>query len=240
MSFHKHVDILTICKHLNSCKKNPSNVSNDLTYTIEDISNIGKFYFVSNKNPWEDVKDNMVLEQRQVVCLSTELNDYYTEEKIKNVLIPILCQKTVDKRSEQNKKSRISLRLLDWLVCNYSKNKSIHFIHPERKTPVNVFSLYKKFLRGYKRNLFDPFRRKALVCFEVDGKIYNTTVGQLNFLKFCDHYGILDYAKKNYNAIEKDMVAALSRSKLIKKITKAKRIKLSKPSDIQIQCNKLT
>ena len=31
-------------------------MSNDLIYTIEDISNIGKFYFVSNKNPWEDVK----------------------------------------------------------------------------------------------------------------------------------------------------------------------------------------
>lgn len=230
-----------ISDHINKCRENVH--KNDLSelkyYEPSDIQRVNIFYFVSNKAPWSEDRDAMALDKRQIVCLETEIAEYYTDEKIRNILVPVLSQRGI-KGSEGGAKShRISLRLLDWLVCNYSKNKSVHFIHPTRRVPINIFSLYKKFLRGYKRNLFDPFRRKALVVFTFDGKLYNTTVGQLNFLKFCDHYGILSYANEHHDSIEKDMVAALGRSKLIKKLTKAKRIKLSKPSDIQIQCNSL-
>lgn len=229
--------------HINACKQKIS--GEEESYTISDLDSVSIFHFILNKNPWADNKDSIAIDQRQKICLQNELVSYFTPEKIENILIPILSQRGMPSshrsQSPESHKSkcRISLRLLDWFVTNYSKNKSVHFMHPVKKKPINVFSMYKKFLRGYKRTLFDPFRRKAIVCFMWKGRIYNTTVGQLNFLKFCDNYAILDYTMEHHDEIDENMTNALTRSKLIKKITRAKRIKLSTSSSIQIQVNKV-
>ena len=100
--------------------------------------------------------------------------------------------------------SKISIRVLDWFVTNYAKNKKLYY-KLDNKT-FNVHMDYKSQLKGYKKKLFDPFCRKKRIPFyynEVEYVI--TTIGQLNFFKWAISKKILDYVIDNFEAIYKDM-----------------------------------
>ena len=96
-------------------------------------------------------------------------------------------------------------------------------VHPRqkqrlRKIPWNLFSLYKDWLRFYRRRGFDPFRRRERIFFShtfPDGtqETLDTTVAQLNFLRWAEMYGILDYVSAHKEEIEEDMMKTLGESK---------------------------
>jgi hypothetical protein len=126
-----------------------------------------------------------------------------------------------------NQGTMISLRLLDWFSTNYSKNNRIYISN------VDIHSNYKNQLKGYKKQYFDPFcRRKRILLkakncdirgqlnkdfVDLEYKIVDnpdtinmengilTTIGQLNFFKWCIDKKILYYIMKNSNDIEKSM-----------------------------------
>lgn len=111
-----------------------------------------------------------------------------------------------------NGKSEISLRLLDWLITNYSKSHNVIYnvnIGGVEKQ-MNIYLNYKTQLKAYSKRQFDPFQRRERISFEIEveegvkQKII-TTIGQLNFFRWAIQNNILEYANENIEAIEKDM-----------------------------------
>lgn len=141
----------------------------------------------------------------QNILLFTSLQDYYDKTGNINKIITII--------TGQNK---ISLRVIEWFVTNYSKKNNITF---QRKGDTfNVWSDYKSQLKGWSKKLFDPFCRKERLNFNYKDTSGNpsqvlTTIGQLNFFRWMLENKILDYVKKNIEPIEKDMITNCKYSK---------------------------
>jgi hypothetical protein len=119
-----------------------------------------------------------------------------------------------------NGDSRISLRIIDWFVTNYSKKNNITYIvSSDNKLVENVEELndihyrecvvylnYKSQLKGYQKKYFDPFCRNSRIKFYYNEEDYFfTTVGQLNFFRWAINECILQYIEKHIEEIEKDM-----------------------------------
>ena len=105
-------------------------------------------------------------------------------------------------------KSKISLRILDWFVTNYSKKNNIHYqISINNKTKNFIVYLdYKSQLKAYSKKNFDPFCRRERISFiDHDSNELVTTVGQLNFFRWAIENNILMFIKENYDVIENDM-----------------------------------
>ena len=122
---------------------------------------------------------------------------YYTPEKL-NLLVNVT-------RNNENDEHP-SLRLIDWLVTNYSKKHSIVYYVDEK--PFNLHQSYKNMLKAYSKKLFDPFRRHARVhikCPQVENGYLETTVAQMTFFKWAKDCNVLKYAQKHKHQINDDM-----------------------------------
>jgi hypothetical protein len=125
---------------------------------------------------------------------------YFDDACLRDMLLPIIL-----------KEGALSLRALDWLVTNYSKKVPVVYNVTPPNKPETLFNLhreYKDWLRNHKRKNFDPFRRGKRIFFDVDGKTYESTVGQLNFFFWASRYRVLEYARANIEKIEKDQAVA--------------------------------
>jgi hypothetical protein len=105
----------------------------------------------------------------------------------------------------------ISLRILDWLVTNYSKKHNVQY--KVNSCDFNLFLSYKGCLKAFSKRAFDPFARRdrvelSLLADEQD-KVF-TTVAQLNFFKWCFLNNVLDYALNHLHEIEGDMLNAIA------------------------------
>ena len=109
-------------------------------------------------------------------------------------------------------KSKISLRLLDWFVTNYSRTNGIgYFMEINREEEYfNVNISYKAQLKSYKKTNFDPFRRTQIFNFKYDigdpSKKLKTTLCQLNFFRWAFSNNIIEYVDEHYNDINESMV----------------------------------
>jgi hypothetical protein len=102
--------------------------------------------------------------------LLSNLLKFYSNKKYLNEMVKII-----------NGESKISLRIIDWFVTNYSKkNYIIYDVNGER---FKVYNDYKLKLKSYGKTRFDPFCRwrRINIPFSED-KYMETTIGQLNFL----------------------------------------------------------
>ena len=120
-------------------------------------------------------KDDMVLRR---------LSTFYSDPAILARIRPILAGE-----------SKISLRLLDWLVTNYAKKHNIAYLTPDNRD-VNVYLRYKANLRAYSKKMFDPFCRHKKITFLG----LNTTVGQLNFFHWVLEDRVLEYLEGHYGS----------------------------------------
>ena len=127
-------------------------------------------------------KDEMVLRR---------LSTFYADPAILARIRPILLGE-----------SKISLRLLDWLVTNYAKKHNIAYLTTTGQD-VNIYLRYKANLRAYSKKMFDPFCRWKKITFLG----LNTTVGQLNFFHWVLEDEVLEYLDANYDAVQADMDA---------------------------------
>ena len=106
-------------------------------------------------------------------------------------------------------KDKLSLRVLDWFVTNYSKKYNI--IYSINNIKINIYNNYKNKLKSYNKRFFDPFCRKNKknlnkVAFKYNENHYIlTTIGQMNFFRWCIRYNIIDYVKNHYDEIIDDM-----------------------------------
>jgi hypothetical protein len=125
-----------------------------------------------------------------------------------------------------NGESKISLRIVDWFVTNFSKKYYTVYELPVRKPPnpnqtdtveyqrFKVYNDYKLKLKAYNKTRFDPFCRWERINIPYDENQYmETTIGQLNFFKWALENQIIDYIEANYGMIESDMNSRNSTSK---------------------------
>ena len=149
------------------------------------------------------------------------LNQFYDIEYNRLALLDIL-----------EGKNKISLRIIDWFVTNYSKKHNVEYslkrkiTSPKRITmkkihgkvskkeeprssnlsQVNVYLSYKNQLNSFSKKNFDPFCRNNRIEYEFkDGTKIVTTVGQLNFFRWAIQNNVLKYIIDNYKKIEEDM-----------------------------------
>jgi hypothetical protein len=105
-----------------------------------------------------------------------------------------------------NGTSKISLRIVDWFVTNYSKKNYCVIENVETNERFKVYNDYKLKLKAYSKKKFDPFCRwdRINVPYK-DTMCVQTTLGQLNFFKWTIENKILEYIENNYSTIENDM-----------------------------------
>lgn len=142
-----------------------------------------------------------------------------------------------------NGEKKISLRIIDWFVTNYSKKYNVFYEvykipggglsfegnSNELYNQINIFHAYKSQLKSYSKKKFDPFCRKERISFNCKGYNIETTMGQLNFFKWALDNMVLQYINENYEHIEKDMNISFNKNKKDKTDSKRKpRQELSK------------
>lgn len=119
--------------------------------------------------------------------LLTSINTFYNQEENRTKLLNIL-----------DKTNGISLRNLEWFITNYSKRNNISYTTNDGKY-FTVHCAYKSSLDGYSKKLFDPFCRSEKFTYTIPGTSHDiqTTLAQLNFIKWCIKNNIIDYISNN-------------------------------------------
>jgi hypothetical protein len=174
------------------------------------------------------------LQQREVLNINVNnLRDHSNEDVVKTLenITKIFSQKDLlmqslilffKERKNLDKvipiitgKSRISLRILDWFVTNFSKKNNINYMvtYDNKKKGTRNFIVYldyKAQLKAYSKKLFDPFCRRERISFiDHDNNELITTVGQLNFFRWAIDNKIIEFIDENYESIERDMNISL-------------------------------
>lgn len=135
--------------------------------------------------------------------------------------------KTLDKRNLLDKiiqsEYKISLRVIDWFITHYTREKNIvvwldtknnnalvesptHYNADLKK--FHIYLEYRAQLKSYTKMYFDPFRRHDRISFVITKrplKVTETTIGQLNFFRWIFQNNILQYIEKHQEQIEEDM-----------------------------------
>ena len=134
--------------------------------------------------------------------LLKNLLDFYNKDNNLNVMLNII-----------NGESSISLRIVDWFVTNYAKQKFTVF-DLKNGERFKVYNDYKLKLKAYSKKRFDPFCRwdRITIPYQKDS-VMETTIGQLNFFRWMLENNILAYIKENIQSINQDMYKRNSTSK---------------------------
>jgi hypothetical protein len=131
-----------------------------------------------------------------------------------------------------NRTHPVSLRLLDWFVVDYAREKDVAYrcYVPLCKREINVVvhQLYSTLRDRWRRRRFDCFRRRHRVYFDLDGGTYSTTVAQLHFFFISRMYGFLDYAAEHLGEIEEHMKRTLTATQAAKQTAKQEKRKYSR------------
>ena len=136
--------------------------------------------------------------------LYISLQKYYNNSEKSNYLLKYL------------KFEKISLRIIDWFITNYSKKyDTIYNIYKkdnivtlsdgEYLQQFNVFRSYKAQLKSFSKRNFDPFCRRNRIDYKVQDININTTIGQLNFFRWAIDNLVIENILQNYKNIENDM-----------------------------------
>lgn len=150
---------------------------------------------------------NKIPNKQDILMIS--LTEFFKTPMVIDKMLPII-----------QGKSKISLRIIDWFVTNYSKKnntcvwQTIEELDKLGQPVKNakqflVFLNYKSQLKAYTKKQFDPFCRRNRIQFYYDTEnkdsFIMTTVGQLNFFRWAISNNILEYISENLSKIETDM-----------------------------------
>lgn len=151
--------------------------------------------------------------------LLSSLRNYYSNKRKLQLIESII--------NANPHSDNVSLRLVDWLITNYSKSKNV--VYYVKGTPFNIHQSYKNMLKAYSKRLFDPFRRHDRVFLEYNNYKLETTVAQLSFFRWAIENDVLKYAIHHKHEIKENMDLH-TRHRTSKSDTKIKRTELSKTS----------
>ena len=135
-----------------------------------------------------------------------KLMEFYSKDNNIDKILPII-----------NGEHKVSLRLIDWFVTNYSKKYYTTFNITSKSGNARRFKVYVDYklkLKAYSKKRFDPFCRWDRITIPYgENTSIQTTLGQLNFFRWALEYRILDFIEKNLVDIENDMNKRNSSSK---------------------------
>lgn len=119
------------------------------------------------------------------------------------------------------RKTGLSLRVIDWLVTNYSKIHSIT-IEKDGLPPRDLNRDYQKNLNAYNKKNLDPFARRNKINLVIKHpcgreETRASTVGQLNFFRWFCKNDLDTYLNKEKVKIDEHMRSSESRRKSNKK-----------------------
>lgn len=149
-----------------------------------------------------------ILEKSRDGILLQSLLDYFHNrpDKLKIMMSIILDQK------QNTNDNKISLRIIDHFVTNYSKDYIKDIVNNKTIEGLNVHNQYKSQLKMWGKKLFDPFARHAsknkinkFTFYHNNDDHFSTTIGQLNFFKWLLDTNILPYISENIQAIRNDI-----------------------------------
>ena len=127
--------------------------------------------------------------------LLTNLLEFYKENDNLDKMLNII-----------NGESAISLRIIDWFATNYAKKYYTVYNLTLCEKRLKVYNDYKLKLKAYSKKRFDPFCRWDRINIPYkEGKLIQTTIGQLNFFKWAIDNAVIEYIEQNYKNIERDM-----------------------------------
>lgn len=145
--------------------------------------------------------------------LLSSLNNFYNKNTDFKLLLKLII----------NGNHKLSLRLIDWLITHYSKNKNIFYwidvndnkniyyqlpnIDNNNFKKINIYNDYRAQLKSYSKLNFDTFRRHERISFYINNNEFiETTVGQLNFFRWVFNNNIINYVLDNYDIIYNCMI----------------------------------
>ena len=135
------------------------------------------------------------MDQDKLDNLNKTLNQWFKDRKDDDELMDQIV----------NRKSKISLRAIDWFVTNYSNKYKIKFMIPDcvigGYKEFCVYKNYKDTLKQYHKALFDPFQRGK----KIGESPEIAKIRQKNFFKWAMSNGIVDYTKEHIDEIKQDM-----------------------------------
>lgn len=152
-------------------------------------------------NTKDDFSNDKLLSKESLLLQS--LYKYYQEDNNIDRIIPIVTGN-----------AKVSLRVLDWFVTNYSKKFDVIYQLKKNLESVrfNVYQDYKNKLKSYNKRFFDPFCRQNKknltnkIAFKYnDDKYIITTIGQLNFFRWAIRHNVISYVEQNLELINNDM-----------------------------------
>lgn len=134
---------------------------------------------------------------------------------------------------KEQKRNKLSLRLIDWFVTNYAKQYGTIYDIRKSNGHIDKFFVWYEYQAeagSEKKRYFDPFRRgrkngKIIELEYEQGKTLETTIGQLSFFRWAIKNKVIDYVRKNVDEIYNDMCKRGTCAK--KKIDIKKRQQLS-------------
>ena len=154
--------------------------------------------------------------QQQRICLSdmTQLHDL-PEQEIRKIpcrreLLIRSLQRFYNTRTDMKEvidllqgSGDISLRVMDWFVTNYAKKHNVSYTLLNQE--FSVYLNYKAQLKAFSKKLFDPFCRRERIEFQCENFTpFITTVGQLNFFRWCLEKDIFKYIRLHHQDILRD------------------------------------
>lgn len=146
----------------------------------------------------EKKKGTKIINSKDLLMVS--LSNFYNTKSNINRILPII---------NPSNNNRVSLRLIDWFVTNYSKKNNTIISKKKDNNVVhfNVYLSYRSQLKAFSKQLFDSFRRRDRITFFYDvEKSIETTIGQLNMFRWILQNDILEYIQNNLEDIEADMI----------------------------------
>ena len=185
--------------------ENNQSIDNKRTIENEDLLSIAKYKYIKLEESNKVIENN--ISQSKQELLTRSLLDFFQSP---SNFVPFF--------SIIKGYNELSLRILDWFVTNHSKKNNI--MYPINDNQFIVYFDYKAQLKAYSKKQFDPFcrRDRLILAYEIeleDGTIekdsISTTVGQLNFFRWCLLYKIIKYVEENLTTIENDMYNSCKR-----------------------------
>lgn len=153
--------------------------------------------------------------------LLTSITNYFEKNKcLKQCLSDVV-----------NGKSVLSLRVIDWFVTHYTRSHNvIYWVDDHKNRLVETFPStggntlrkvhlhldYRAQLKSYTKLNFDPFRRHNRISFVIDTQphtVIETTIGQLNFFRWCFQNHIIEYVCNHLTDIEAHMASFIQTKK---------------------------
>lgn len=133
-----------------------------------------------------------------------------------------------------------SLRVLEHLVTNFSRQKGFKFQLPHQDVPMHLYDAYQAELQRHGKVLFDVFAREdrystskhVLASPNKDGRSLKTTAKQMNFVRWAILNNVIDYAQQHLSQIREHLPKHFREAKAQQDIgsKKRQRTTYSRPS----------